>query len=285
MILVDASSLFISTIMAQIKTFEEQPELIRHTIFNMIRRYNLEHRDEFGEMVICFDSKGNWRKEAFPQYKASRKKARSESDTNWKLIYEIIGEVKDEIRTYSPYRTVEVDTCEADDIIGVLCEKQMTPEPILIISPDKDFVQLQKYPNVRQYSNTQKKWVVPEEDAETDLLVKVLKGDSGDGVPNVLSDDNTFVEGGRQGVMSKKKLQALMENPEALGTTVARNVIRNRNMIDLTRTPEPLKDKIMEAFDNKAGGSVMRLMTLFTKKQMKLMIESLSDFEVRKLNK
>lgn len=285
MILVDASSLFISTIMAQIKTFEEQPELIRHTIFNMIRRYNLEHRDEFGEMVICFDSKGNWRKEAFPQYKASRKKARSESDTNWKLIYEIIGEVKDEIRTYSPYRTVEVDTCEADDIIGVLCEKQMTPEPILIISPDKDFVQLQKYPNVRQYSNTQKKWVVPEEDAETDLLIKVLKGDSGDGVPNVLSDDNTFVEGGRQGVMSKKKLQALMENPEALGTTVARNVIRNRNMIDLTRTPEPLKDKIMEAFDNKAGGSVMRLMTLFTKKQMKLMIESLSDFEVRHLNK
>lgn len=285
MILLDASSIFISSIMAQIDTFDEQPELIRHTIFNIIRRYNTEYRAEYGEMVICFDSKNNWRKRTFPQYKANRKKGREESSHDWKTIFDIIDQTKQELREYSPFRTIEVEHCEADDIIAVLCEKSNTPEPILIISPDKDFVQLQRYPQVKQYSNTQKKWVVPEVDALTDLSNKVLSGDTGDGVPNVLSDDLTLVENRRQGVLSKKKREALLENPESLGTTIARQVIRNRDMIDLTRVPEDLKEQIIETSKNKPGGSVMRLMTLFTKNKMKLLIESLQDFEVYKINK
>ena len=285
MILLDASSIFISSIMAQIDTFDEQPELIRHTIFNIIRRYNTEYRAEYGEMVICFDSKNNWRKRTFPQYKANRKKGREESSHDWKTIFDIIDQTKQELREYSPFRTIEVEHCEADDIIAVLCEKSNTPEPILIISPDKDFVQLQRYPQVKQYSNTQKKWVLPEVDALTDLSNKVLSGDTGDGVPNVLSDDLTLVENRRQGVLSKKKREALLENPESLGTTIARQVIRNRDMIDLTRVPEDLKEQIIETSKNKPGGSVMRLMTLFTKNKMKLLIESLQDFEVYKINK
>lgn len=285
MILVDASSIFVSSIMAQIKTFDEQPELVRHTIFNIIRRFNLEHREEYGEMVLCFDSKNNWRKDAFPQYKANRKKNRDSSDHDWKAIFDFINKTTEEIKEYSPFRCVEVDRCEADDIIGTLCEKHMNPEPILIVSPDKDFVQLQRYPNVRQYSNIQKKWVEPEVDAMTDLANKVLSGDTGDGVPNVLSDDNVLVESRRQTVLSKKKRETLLENPEGLGTTVARQIIRNRDMIDLTRTPADLKEQILEAFEQKPKGSIMRLMTLFTKNQMKLMIESLGDFEVRYLNK
>lgn len=285
MILLDASSIFISSIMAQSSTYEESPEMIRHTIFNIIRRYNLEHRDQYGEMIVCFDSKNNWRKDTFPQYKANRAKGRKDSSHNWELIFDIIDQTKQELREYSPFRCVEVDRCEADDVIGVLCEKQMNPEPILIISPDKDFVQLQKYPNVKQYSNTQKKWVTPDEDAVTDLQNKIISGDKGDGVPNALSDDMTLVEDRRQTVVSKSKRQSLLENPEALGTTVARQLIRNRDMIDLTRVPNDLKEQVLEAFSKPAGGSVMRLMTLFTKNKMKLMIESLGDFEVRYLNK
>ena len=281
MILVDASSIFMSTIAVQIDTFDEQPELVRHMIFNIIRKFNVEFRDDFGEMVLCFDSKGNWRKDTFPQYKANRKKGREESKHDWKTIFELLDQTKQELKEYSPFRYVEVDRCEADDIIGVICEKSNTPEPILILSPDKDFVQLQRYPNVKQYSNIQKKWVEPEVDALSDLALKVLKGDGGDGVPNVLSDDDTLVEGRRQGVMSKKKKELLLENPEGLGTSVARNIIRNRDMIDLTRTPDDLKDQIMEQFNIPAKGSIMRLMTLFTKNQMKLMLEALADFEVK----
>ena len=285
MILLDASSIFMSTIMAQSKTFEEQPELVRHTIFNIIRRFNLQFRDEYGEMVICFDSKNNWRKDVFAQYKASRKKSRDESDMNWKRIFEITDQTKQELREYSPYRTIEVERCEADDIIGTICELSNTPEPILIISPDKDFIQLQRYPNVKQYSNLQKKWVVPSVDPITDLEEKILTGDTGDGVPNVMSEDNVLIEENlRQTPLNKRKKQLLMDDPEALGTTVARRIIRNRNMIDLTRTPQELKEQIMDKFNVSPGGSIMRLMTLFTKNQMKLMLESLSDFEVKKLN-
>lgn len=274
-----------SSIMVQIKEMDGNPDLIRHMVFNMIRRYNLEHRDQFGETVICFDSKGNWRKDTFPQYKANRKKGREESDINWTQIFEVIGEVKENMKEYSPYRCIEIERCEADDIIGTICEKQMTPEPILIISPDRDFVQLQRYPNVKQFSNIQKKFVEPREGtAEDDLALKILQGDSGDGVPNVLSDDMTLTEGRRQGVLSKKKKLALLEDPQALGTTIARQYIRNKRMIDLTSTPDDLKDKIMEEFAKPANGSIMRMMTLMTKHRMNLMMESLSDFEVRKIN-
>lgn len=274
-----------SSIMVQIKEMDGNPDLIRHMVFNMIRRYNLEHRDQFGETVICFDSKGNWRKDTFPQYKANRKKDRDGSDINWTQIFDVIGEVKENMKEYSPYRCIEIERCEADDIIGTICEKQMTPEPILIISPDRDFVQLQRYPNVKQFSNIQKKFVEPREGtAEDDLALKILKGDSGDGVPNVLSDDMTLTEGRRQAVLSKKKKLALLEDPQALGTTIARQYIRNKRMIDLTSTPDDLKDKIMEEFAKPANGSIMRMMTLMTKHRMNLMMESLSDFEVRKIN-
>ena len=199
------------------------------------------------------------------------------------MIFDIIGQVKNELREYSPFKCLEIERCEADDIIGTICEKQMSPEPILIISPDRDFVQLQRYPNVRQFSNVQKKWVEPKEGtAMDDLALKILQGDSGDGVPNVLSDDTTLTEGRRQGVLSKKKKETLLEDPQALGTTIARQYIRNKRMIDLTSTPDDLKASIMEQFQQPAKGSIMRLMTLFTKNRMNLMMESLADFEVKK---
>ena len=282
MILLDYSSIAMSTIMAQIGQYEENPELIRHTIFNMIRRYNLEHRDEFGEMVICFDSKNNWRREVFPQYKAGRRKNRKNSVHDWETIFKLLDQVRQEVVEYTPYRTIQVEGCEADDVIGTLCEKQMTPEPILIVSPDTDFVQLQRYPNVRQFSNLQKKWIEPKVGPVEDLEEKILRGDTGDGVPNVMSDDEVLItEGARQTPLNKRKLEILKNDPEALGTTIARRIIRNRKMIDLKRTPEELKEEVLKKFKNKPGGSVTRLMTLFTKHQMKLLTESLSDFEVR----
>jgi len=272
--------------MTQIDTFDENPELIRHTIFNIIRKFNSEFRNDYGEMILCMDHTRNWRKDTFPQYKANRKKSRDNSIHDWNTIFSLLDEVRDDIIKFSPYRTVRVERCEADDIIGTICERSNTPEPILIISPDTDFIQLQRYPNVKQYSNLQKKWVVPKVDPITDLEDKVLKGDTGDGVPNVMSDDEVLItEGSRQTPLSKRKIVQLKNDPESLGVSVARRIIRNRNMIDLTRTPDDLKDEIMEQYNKKAKGSITSMMTLFTKHRMKLMMESLSDFEVVSNNK
>lgn len=283
MILLDFSSIAMSSIMVRINDFEDNTDLVRHQIFNMIRQYNSQFRGEFGEMVICMDHTNNWRKKTFPLYKANRKKMRDSSDRDWKKIFEMMDTVREEVINHSPFKCVRIEGCEADDVIGVIVEKHMNPSPILIISPDKDFIQLQKYPNVKQFSNIQKKWVVPEVSAVYDLELKVLKGDTGDGVPNVLTEDDALVtEGVRQEKMTKKVIEQLMKDPEALGTSTARRIIRNRNMIDLTRTPDELKEQILDAYSKNPKGSITSLMTIFTKNKMKMLLESLSDFEVNK---
>lgn len=283
MILLDFSSIAMSVISIQLKEIDENPDMVRHMIFNIVRRWNLEFREEYGELVLCYDSKNNWRRDVFPQYKAGRRKSRRDSVHDWDAIFEVLGQAKDEMKRYSPYRCLEIERCEADDIIGTICKERSGVEPILIISPDRDFVQLQRYPNVQQYSNIQKKWITPEVTALIDLENKILAGDKGDGVPNVLTDDNAFVDGGRQTPLNKRKKQLLMEDPEMLGTSVARRIIRNRNMIDLARTPQDLQDSILSQFDEKPKGSITGLLTLFTKQRMNLLAESLPDFEVKKL--
>lgn len=272
-----------SSLMPQIDQFDQQKDLVRHIILNIVRKFNLQFRDEYGEMILCIDGGNNWRRQQYPFYKANRRKNRKESKHDWKAIYTEINKVRDEIIEYTPYRVIHVDRCEADDCIGTIVDKVNGTEKILIISPDKDFVQLHKYPGVKQWSNIQKKWVEADVHPVIDLETKILKGDSGDGVPNVLSEDDTFISEGRQTPLSKKKIEALMADPEALGTSTARRVIRNRNLIDLSRTPEDIKEEIVQQFEAPVKGSIVRLMTLFTKYQMKMMAESLGDFEVRKL--
>lgn len=283
MVLMDYSSIAMSSLMVRIGDYENDFDMIRHMIFNMIRRYNVEYREKYGEMVLCMDAADSWRRKQHSFYKAGRRKGREKSEHDWEAIFSMLNSVRDELINKSPFTVVRVDGAEADDVIGAICELNSNPEPILIISPDKDFVQLQRYPNVSQYSNLQKKFVHPDVDALTDLNEKIMRGDSGDGVPNVLSDDDTFIdESKRQTPLSKKKLAMLNEDPEALGTTVARNIIRNRDLIDLTRTPVEMKEEAMRQLAAGPKGSINSLMSVMTKHRMKLLLESLPDFEVKK---
>ena len=283
MILLDYSSVMMSSIFSRIESFDDDLELLRHQIFNIIRLYNVKHRSEFGEMVLCMDGAKNWRREQFPFYKANRRKSRNNSVHDWDNIYKVLNQVREEISTMSPFRCIRVDRCEADDIIANIVEKQTSPSPILIISPDRDFIQLHKFPNVKQFSNIQKKWLEPVVSPEYDLKEKILKGDVGDGVPNVMSDDNVLVEEtSRQTPLRKVKLESLLKDPESLGTTIARRVIRNRTLIDLSRTPDDIKVQIDTEYAKPVEGSINSLMSLFTKKKMKLLLECLPDFETNK---
>ena len=283
MILVDFSSIAMSSIMPQIDKFEENTDMIRHIMVNIIRRYNVEHRDEYGEMVICMDAGNTWRRQYFPNYKANRRKNRDNSIHDWNAIFTMMNQVRDDIRELSPFRCIWVDECEADDAIGTIVEKQMNPQPILIVSPDGDFKQLQRYPNVKQYSNLQKKYVVSPNPLD-ELHEKICKGDTGDGVPNVLSDDDVLItEGLRQTPCSKKKIASLKEDPESLGISTAKRFARNTTLIDLTRTPDRLKDSIMDEYNKGPKGTMMSWMSYLMKNDLKLLLESASDFEVKTL--
>ena len=257
------------------KTIDES--MVRHMILNSIRMYRMEHHDEYGEVVLTWDSKHSWRRDYFPEYKASRRKGREESDLNWDDIFGTLNKIRNEIKENFPYKYLEVFGAEADDIIGFLCEENRD-EKIMIISGDKDFIQLQKFPNVKQWSPITKK-DVNGFNPTTYLKEHILKGDTSDGVPNVLSPDNTFVDGLRQRPLSRKKIQSwLIGGGSDWNDEVKRNFQRNSTLIDLSRTPEELKNQIRLEYNNAPHGDRSKLLNYFMQNKLKELTENIGEF-------
>lgn len=251
--------------------------MVRHMILNSIRMYRMEHHDEYGEVVLTWDSKHSWRRDYYPEYKASRRKGREESDLDWDDIFGTLNKIRNEIKENFPYKYLEVFGAEADDIIGFLCEENRD-EKIMIISGDKDFIQLQKYPNVKQWSPITKK-DVNGFNPTTYLKEHILRGDTSDGVPNVLSPDNTFVDGLRQRPLSRKKIQSwLLGGGSDWNDEVKRNFQRNSTLIDLSRTPEELKNQIRLEYNNAPHGDRSKLLNYFMQNKLKELTENIGEF-------
>ena len=255
--------------------------MVRHMILNSLRMYRQSFFEEYGELVICYDSKHYWRRDYYPEYKASRKKTRDSSGHDWDDIFEFLNMMKEEIKDNFPYKVLEVYGAEADDIIATLChELEFDNGKTLILSGDKDFVQLQKYRNVTQYSPITKKFVNGIDPNEY-LYEHILKGDTGDGVPNVLSPDNTFVDGLRQRPLSKKKIsewagpmcEHVLPNDE-----VKRNYQRNKKLIDLTQSPNELFMECKKAYDDAPEGDRSKLLNYFIKNRLQELTNSIGDF-------
>lgn len=253
MILIDYSGIAISNIFAQKVTVSE--DMVRHMILNSLRMYNLKYRKEYGTMVLACDG-GSWRKQIYPQYKANRKTSRDASGLDWQEFFRILGMVRDEVKEHLPYKVVHIQGIEADDVIGTLTEKTQNfgeNEPVMIISADKDFIQLQQYSNVRQFSPMTKAFV-KEKDATQYLFEHIIRGDSGDGIPNVLSPDNTFVNKIRQKPISAKKIEQWGASRNALDKVMDeatyRNFQRNQALIDLSKVPQDKKALIINTFES-----------------------------------
>ena len=282
MILLDFSSIAMSSIFPRIDDYDEDKDLIRHTMLNIIRKYNVDYRDKYGETIVCFDAGNSWRRQKFAPYKANRRKNRDNSMHDWNGIFNMVNQVREDIIELSPYRCIFVDGCEADDAIGWIVHNQHdTDEHMLIVSPDNDFKQLQCYENVVQYSNIQKKWIKCK-DAEEELWMKIVKGDTGDGVPNILSDDEVLItEGARQTPVTQKQLKMLQEDPNTWPTRIQKNWLRNKDLIDLQMTPPEYTSQIQQQFNQEPKGNIQLWMNYLMKHKMKLLLESLDDFEIR----
>lgn len=286
MILLDLNQVMISNLMMQPGITNSIDEnLIRHMVINSIRMYNVKFSAEYGEMIICADDKKYWRRDLFPYYKASRKKDRAESPYDWNLIFETLNKIRNEIREVFPYRVLQVDKTEADDIIGTLCHKygvflnNSSTEKILILSSDKDFLQLQKFSNVEQYSPIAKKFLKTTE-AEKILKEHIIKGDRGDGIPNILSSDDTFVTDKRQKPVTEKKLNIwITEEPvQFCDNLMLRNYKRNESLIDLGKIPVEYQQKILEAYESTPKKGRDKILNYFIKNRMKQLMEHLQDF-------
>jgi len=283
-IVIDYNGIAISSVVVQKLAIEE--DLIRHFILNTIRMYNKKFRKDYGQMVIACDS-STWRRQYFPNYKFKRREGREKDEVekaNWEEIFRIINTVRDEIQENLPYRVVKVDGAEADDIIGALAMETQEfgkHEPVMIVSADKDFVQLQKYKNVKQYSPMQKKFVT-EKNPNTYLFEHVLKGDSGDGVPNVLSGDDVFVEGVRQTPVTRKKIDHWAENAQNLESVMDadtyRNYMRNKKLIDLEEIPDDLRTEIINTYEGQEDTPKNRVLKYLISKRCKNLISDIEDF-------
>ena len=279
----------ISNLMGQLhssKSNEVDEDLLRHMVLNGIRSYRYKFTEEYGELVICCDDTNNWRKDHFPYYKAHRKTNRDQSDLDWPNIFNCLNIIRDELKEFFPYKHIRVNRCEADDIIGTICHTEGVvmgdgKEKILILSGDKDFIQLQTYSNVYQYDPVRKKMVKHKDPAHY-LLEHIAKGDRGDGIPNALSADDTFVSGGRQKPMRAKRLEEIMsvvENNEELNGSYewATGYKRNRVLVDLINTPDELQKLILEQFEIDPGGRD-GLFNYFVKRRLNNLIENISEF-------
>ena len=274
--LVDFSQIVIGSFMMASKFSDADIDTVRPAVLNTLRIYRTKFVSEFGELILCCDDRKTWRKDIFPNYKASRKKTRAATSIDWDNLYESLNQLKEELIEWFPYKLVQVEKAEADDIIAVLVE--LINERSLILSSDKDFVQLHGF-NVRQYSPMQKKFV--EGDAKWNLHEKIIKGDVGDGVPNIMSDDNVFIdEGRRQKPITKKKVDAWYElDPDKYcSSEMLRNYNRNKQLVDMGEVPSSIRINITKQFESVAVGDRKRLLTYFINHRLKNLTESLSEF-------
>jgi len=285
MILVDNTQVLMSSIFAQQRDIGAIDEhLVRHMVLNTYRMYRKKFFREYGELVLCQEGRGgeySWRRKFFPNYKAARRESRKDNPEMWKRFYEIMDTVRTEIRDVFPYRNISVSGCEADDIIAFLTKRYAPTERVLILSGDKDFGQLQIHPNVDQFSPLLKKFITVENPKQY-LLEHIIKGDSSDGVPNVLSDDDSFMdESKRQKPVTKKRMEEILEFYADTGniqTKYAANWNRNKTLIDLLHIPAEYEEKIESEWNKPFKPTRAKILNYMIEKGLRNLIEDIGDF-------
>jgi hypothetical protein len=284
-ILLDFNQVMLASLFASIgnhHNIEVEENLIRHMFLNSLRSNRKKFGQEFGEIIICADGKNSWRKDVYPYYKANRKKSREESELDWNELFRIINLIRDELKEFFPYKVIHLDHCEADDVIGIIVheigtELNIGSEPILILSGDKDYIQLHRYANVKQFDPVRKKWV-QNSNPDKYLAEHIIKGDTGDGVPNILSEDNCLAVGSRQKPMTAKRLDQFLNNPKSMDDETLHRFHRNKMMIDFSEIPEIYKTKILEEYNKPNTVGRSELFNFFVTKKLKNLITDLQDF-------
>jgi hypothetical protein len=282
MILVDLNQVLLSGLMAQIssqKGVKLDESLVRHMILNILRMHIRNFRKDYGDVVLCCDNRKYWRKEFFPFYKAGRKKTREKSDLDWHMIFDMLAKFKSELRENFPYKVIDVEGAEADDIIGTLVPIYSAHEKILILSSDGDFLQLQYYgSNVKQYNPAQKKFV-KSDNPSLELKEKIIRGDKGDGIPNMFSPSDCFVRDLRQKPITKSVLDKyLKEDVVDYSETDKANYSRNATLIDLSLIPTDIKEKIINTYNEAKPASRQKLLNYFIENKLKNLMDVIEEF-------
>jgi hypothetical protein len=290
MILIDYSQVSLANILSFKKELmsgdaKATTDLIRHATLSTIKSYKKKYGKDYGDIVICCDGRNYWRRQYFEYYKSGRKKAREASDLDWHMIFDTLGVIRDEMKEHFPYKILHIDQCEADDIIAVLTKQTQEfgfNENVMIVSSDKDFKQLHKYTNVKQYSPLLRKMITAKQsDLHTNLVEHIVKGDSGDGIPNILSKDNCFAVGDRQTPVSAKRLAEFFEKgyDACRNDEEKRNWKRNEILVQFESIPDAIQKTILDEYlSSKPKGDKMSIMNYLIANRCRLLLDEIEEF-------
>ncbi len=284
-ILMDFNQVILASLFSSIgnhTNIDIDENVIRHMFLNSVPTNRKKFHKDYGEIIICADGKNTWRRDAYPYYKANRKKTRDKSDLDWNSVFNIMTVIRDEMREFFPYKVIHIDHCEADDIIGTIIHKEGTDlnvggERYLVLSADKDFIQLQTYANVDQYDPIRKRWLTDKNPSQF-LEEHIIKGDSGDGVPNILSADNCLAVGERQKPMTQKRMGLYRGTTENMDEETIARYNRNKKMIDLREVPQNYQDAIIAEYTKEETVGRSQLFNFFITKKLKNLVSDIQDF-------
>ena len=289
MILLDLSQVMIANVMVYLTRLSGASQnidenAIRYMVLNSIRLLRSKFKESYGEMIICCDSNDVWRKDIFPHYKANRKKMRETSTVDWTSLFNVLGTIRDELGEHMPYKILQSPRAEADDIIASLCHEygktmRNVGENIMIVSGDKDFAQLQKYANVYQYAPVQKK-NISVDNPERFLREHIMLGDRGDGVPNFLSDDDTFISDKRQKPVMRKKLDewSILDPTLFCDDEMLRNYKRNEELINLDKIPKAIQQEVITQFATQTPSPRSKILNYFIRYRLGNLTEHIGEF-------
>lgn len=255
-------------------------DLSRHQIINNIRYLRKMFKEEYGELIIICDSKRNWRKDLFPFYKGNRKYAKNQ-DIDWNLIYSCVNQIKTELIDNFPFKVIQLDGAEADDIIAVLAKYfHEKNQPVMVCASDNDFKQLSKYSLVQQYSLSNKKILDRIENVEMHLMEKSIRGETGDGIPNILSNDNCLVDKIRQKRCTEKFVSSILSTglvPEIFKEKYE----RNRTLIDFDRIPKDIIESIINKYESYPAtvNKISKLTMYFVTHKLSKLMDNINDFK------
>ena len=289
MILLDLSQVMIANVMVYLTRLSGASQnidenAIRYMVLNSIRLLRSKFKESYGEMIICCDSNDVWRKDIFPHYKANRKKMRETSTVDWTSLFNVLGTIRDELGEHMPYKILQIPRAEADDVIASLCHEygktmRNVGENIMIVSGDKDFAQLQKYANVYQYAPVQKK-NISVDNPERFLREHIMLGDRGDGVPNFLSDDDTFISDKRQKPVMRKKLDewSILDPTLFCDDEMLRNYKRNEELINLDKIPTAIQQEVITQFATQTPSPRSKILNYFIRYRLGNLTEHIGEF-------
>lgn len=294
-VLVDFSQTAISSVAVFANELKggDPKNMIKHIILNQLlglkRRFG-------GQLIICCDSRSYWRRAEFPSYKGHRKHSKDAGFLDWTMVYEVLGEMKQELSEFFPYKVLEVAGAEADDIIPVLIsyfdENELVntglieePAEIVIVSTDGDYSQLQKYRQVKQWNNVTKKMLVSK-NPKQDLIGYICQGQTKDNIPNVCTSDKWAADRAADipARASPFKTSRLIDfynrgYDACLNEDEKRNYRRNELLLDFDKIPSSVQGDIIRSYHStEITSSKKKIYDYLLGKRMKLLIASHSDF-------